>query len=32
MVYLHAGLEIGSAIAYAIYWESNEESHVLGSQ
>ena len=32
MVYLHAGLEIGSAVPYAIYWESNWDSHVLGSQ
>ena len=23
VVYLHAGLEIGSSIPYAIYWESN---------
>ena len=23
MVYLHAGLEIGSAVPYAIHWESN---------
>ena len=23
MVYLHAGLEIGSAFPYAIHWESN---------
>ena len=32
MVYLHAGLEIGSAIPYAIHWESNQDSHVLGPQ
>ena len=32
MVYLHAGLEIGSAIPYAIHWESNEDSHYAGSQ
>ena len=32
MVYLDAGLEIGSAIPYAIHWESNSESHVLGLQ
>ena len=32
MVYLHAGLEIGSAIPYAIHWESNGDSHVLGSR
>ena len=32
MVYLHAGLEIGFAIPYAIHQESNEDSHVLGSQ
>ena len=32
MVYLHAGLEIGSAFPYAIHWASNEDSNVLGSQ
>ena len=32
MVYLHAGLEIGCAIPYAIHWGSNRDSHVLGSQ
>ena len=32
MVYLHAGLEIGSAVPYAIHWESIRDSHVLGSQ
>ena len=32
IVYLHAGLEIGSAIPYAIHWESNGDSHALGSQ
>ena len=32
MVYLHAGLEIGSAIPYVIDWESNRDSHDLGSQ
>ena len=31
-VYLHAGLEIGSAIPYAIHRESNGDSHALGSQ
>ena len=30
IVYLHAGLEIGSAIPYAIYRESNQDSHALG--
>ena len=32
MVYLHAGLEIGSAIPYAIHRESNRDFHALGSQ
>ena len=32
MVYLHARLEIGSAIPYAIHRESNRDSHALGSQ
>ena len=32
IVYLHAGLEIGFAIPYAIDRESNEDSHALGSQ
>ena len=32
IVYLHAGLEIGSAIPYAIHRESNEDFHALGSQ
>ena len=32
IVYLHAGLEIGSAIPYAIHGESNRDSHELGSQ
>ena len=32
MVYLHAGLEIGSAIPYAIHREFHEDSHALGSQ
>ena len=32
IVYLHAGLEIGSAIPYAIHPESNEDSHALGPQ
>ena len=32
IVYLHAGLEIRSAIPYAIHQESNKDSHALGSQ
>ena len=32
MVYLHAGLEMGSAIPYAIHRESNRDSHALGFQ
>ena len=32
MIYLHAGLEIGSAIPYAIHSESDKDSHVLGPQ
>ena len=32
MVYLQAGLEIGSAIPYAIHRESNENSHAPGPQ
>ena len=32
MVYLHAGLKIGSAFPCAIHWESNGDSHVLGSR
>ena len=32
MEYFHAGLEIAPAIPYAIQWESNEDSHVLGFQ
>ena len=32
IVYPHAGLEIQSAIPYAIHQESNEDSHALGSQ
>ena len=32
IVYLHAGLEIGSAIPYAIHQESNTDYHALGSQ
>ena len=32
MAYLHAGLEIGSAVPYATHWESNRDSHVLGAQ
>ena len=32
MVYLHAGLEIRSAIPYAIHWESNGDLHDSGSQ
>ena len=31
MVYLHAGLGIGSAVPCAIHWESNRDSHALGS-
>ena len=31
IVYLHAGLETGSAMPYAINRESNEDSHALGS-
>ena len=31
-VYLHAGLEMGSAIPYAIHSESIGDSHALGSQ
>ena len=32
MAYLHAGLEIGSAVPYGIHWESNTDALVLGSQ
>ena len=32
IVYLHAGLEIRSAIPYPIHSESNRDSHALGSQ
>ena len=32
MVYLHAGLDMASAIPYAIHLESDADSHVLGSQ
>ena len=32
IVYLHAGLEIGSAIPYVIHQQSNKDSHALGSQ
>ena len=32
LVYLHAGLEIGSAVPYAIHWESDEDSHVVVPQ
>ena len=32
IVYLHAGLEIGSAIPYRIHRESNIDSHAFGSQ
>ena len=32
IVYLDAGLEIRSAIPYAIHRESNEDSHALGCQ
>ena len=31
-VYLHAGLEIGSVIPYAMHQESNRDPHALGSQ
>ena len=32
IVYLHAGLEIRSAIPYAIHQKSNGDSHALGSR
>ena len=32
MVYLYAGLEIGSAVPHAILRESDIDLHVLGSQ
>ena len=32
MVYLHAGLEIRSAVPYVIHWEYNRNSHVLVSR
>ena len=32
MVYLHAGLEIGSPVPHADHWESNEACHALGPQ
>ena len=32
IVYLHAGLEIRSAIPYAIHRESNADSHAFGYQ
>ena len=32
IVYLHAGLEIRSAVPYAIHGEFNNDSHALGSQ
>ena len=32
MAYLQAGLEMGSAIPYALHQESNRDSHALGSQ
>ena len=32
IVYLHAGLKIGSAIPYAIHQESDEDSLALGFQ
>ena len=32
MIYLQAGLEIRFSVPYAIYWECNRESHVLGYQ
>ena len=31
IVYIHAGLKIGSAIPYAIHRESNREFHALGT-
>ena len=31
MVYLHAGLNMASFIPYAIHWESNKDSHGLGT-
>ena len=30
MVYLHAGLEIGSAVPHAIHQESNVDFHAVG--
>ena len=32
IVYLHTGLEMGSAIPYAIHLESNRDFHALGPQ
>ena len=32
MVYLHAGLEMGAAITYAIHRESDEDFHAFGTQ
>ena len=32
MVYLHASLDTGPAVPYAIHWESNGDSHVHGTQ
>ena len=32
IVYLHAGIEIRSAIPHAIHWESNEDSQAPGFQ
>ena len=32
IVYLHAGLEIGSAIPHAFHQESNGDCHALGLQ
>ena len=32
IVYLHAGLDIRSAIPYTIHRKSSRDSHVLGSQ
>ena len=32
IVYLHAGLDIGSVIQHAINREFNKDSHALGSQ
>ena len=32
IVYLHAGLEVGSVIPYAIHRESNRDFHAFGGQ